>query len=361
LTGTGAVLFGSGDRSAAERAWQELDRLAAESSDPFVSLQALPTRAIRAFIDGDLERVVAQKEMEERLVESLGIEGLSNSLSLLARARALHYLGQATPSLLEDFQGERRVLLACRAFVLSLLNQCEEALTLRARFTGIESDDDPTACMFLGMLLDVSIHCGDKLTAAALTARLSPLANRLDGVVVMSFGRLLGEAATLLDRPDDARGFFEQALVVCARVRCRPELALTRLKFAELLVRCDPADTTRAVELLHLAASEFEAMHMQPSLNKALELRREAELLRPAGRPDRQARRSRPDVDPLTDRERQVATLISQGMSNREIATTLVISESTAEVHVKHVLGKLGLKSRAQVAVWAANRERSSD
>jgi len=42
--------------------------------------------------------------------------------------------------------------------------------------------------------------------------------------------------------------------------------------------------------------------------------------------------------------------------SNREIADTLVISEGIVEVHVKHILSKLGLRSRAHVAAWAPDR-----
>jgi non-specific serine/threonine protein kinase len=56
---------------------------------------------------------------------------------------------------------------------------------------------------------------------------------------------------------------------------------------------------------------------------------------------------------PLTERECEVVVLIAQGRSNREIADALVIAERTAEAHVSHVLTKLGLRSRAQVAVWA--------
>jgi non-specific serine/threonine protein kinase len=55
---------------------------------------------------------------------------------------------------------------------------------------------------------------------------------------------------------------------------------------------------------------------------------------------------------PLSPREREVAMLIARGHSNREIAEQLVIGERTAEAHVTHVLTKLGLRSRAQVAVW---------
>jgi DNA-binding NarL/FixJ family response regulator len=55
----------------------------------------------------------------------------------------------------------------------------------------------------------------------------------------------------------------------------------------------------------------------------------------------------------LTQREREVALLVGQGLSNREIAETLVVSVRTAETHVTHMLAKLGLRSRAQLAVWA--------
>ena len=44
------------------------------------------------------------------------------------------------------------------------------------------------------------------------------------------------------------------------------------------------------------------------------------------------------------------------GRSNRAIADCLVITEGTAEVHVKHIMNKLGLTSRTQVAVWATRR-----
>jgi DNA-binding CsgD family transcriptional regulator len=58
----------------------------------------------------------------------------------------------------------------------------------------------------------------------------------------------------------------------------------------------------------------------------------------------------------LTEREREVATLIAQGKTSREIAQQLVISERTAEGHVNHILGKLGFSSRAQIASWAVEQ-----
>lgn len=66
--------------------------------------------------------------------------------------------------------------------------------------------------------------------------------------------------------------------------------------------------------------------------------------------------RGEQDADVLTPREREVAALLAEGLTNREIAETLVISTQTAETHVKHILTKLGFTSRAQVAAWATAR-----
>jgi DNA-binding CsgD family transcriptional regulator len=54
----------------------------------------------------------------------------------------------------------------------------------------------------------------------------------------------------------------------------------------------------------------------------------------------------------LTTREREVAALVAEGLTNREIAERLVISERTVEGHVERVLGKLEFRSRAQIVVW---------
>jgi DNA-binding CsgD family transcriptional regulator len=58
----------------------------------------------------------------------------------------------------------------------------------------------------------------------------------------------------------------------------------------------------------------------------------------------------------LTPREREVARLVSDGKSNREIAERLVLSERTVENHISNILTKLGFTSRAQVAVWAVEK-----
>ncbi|MFB4278190.1 LuxR C-terminal-related transcriptional regulator [Nonomuraea sp. MTCD27] len=60
----------------------------------------------------------------------------------------------------------------------------------------------------------------------------------------------------------------------------------------------------------------------------------------------------------LTRRESEIAGLVAQGMTNKEIAASLVIAQRTAEGHIEHILAKLGFNSRAQIAVWVGDRAR---
>ncbi len=62
------------------------------------------------------------------------------------------------------------------------------------------------------------------------------------------------------------------------------------------------------------------------------------------------------EPEPLTRREHQIATLVADGLTNRKIAQHLVIAPRTVDTHVEHILGKLGFHTRAQIAVWAAER-----
>ena len=56
---------------------------------------------------------------------------------------------------------------------------------------------------------------------------------------------------------------------------------------------------------------------------------------------------------PLTERETSVLGLVAQGQSNKDIARTLSIGEQTVKTHVAHILGKLGVSSRTQAALYA--------
>ncbi|MEV6105763.1 LuxR C-terminal-related transcriptional regulator [Streptomyces sp. NPDC051940] len=63
-----------------------------------------------------------------------------------------------------------------------------------------------------------------------------------------------------------------------------------------------------------------------------------------------------PRTDALTRREREVAALVAEGLSNRAIAERLVISKRTADAHVEHILAKLGFSSRSEIAALVSGR-----
>jgi DNA-binding NarL/FixJ family response regulator len=62
-------------------------------------------------------------------------------------------------------------------------------------------------------------------------------------------------------------------------------------------------------------------------------------------------------VEPLTEREKDVIRLLGQGLSNKDIGSTLFITERTARTYVSNILGKLGLASRTQAALWAVEHK----
>ena len=75
---------------------------------------------------------------------------------------------------------------------------------------------------------------------------------------------------------------------------------------------------------------------------------------KPPARPRPARRHAAGPAAPLTPRELQVARLVAEGRSNKQIAAELVIAPRTAEGHVERILAKLGFTSRAQAAAWVA-------
>ena len=82
--------------------------------------------------------------------------------------------------------------------------------------------------------------------------------------------RHLGGAAALLGKYDEARNYYNEAIKVCTEMPFRPELALSKLQLAELLLEHYPDEKKEALEHLDFAIKEFREMKMQPSLERAL-------------------------------------------------------------------------------------------
>jgi DNA-binding CsgD family transcriptional regulator len=209
------------------------------------------------------------------------------------------------------------------------------------------SRDDELPIESLCLLLQTAVVLEHRGAAQALVSRLACVAHLSTGdYLAMCIGRHLGDAQVLVGDRAAARAHYARALEATGKIRFRPELALTHLGLAEVLL--EEGDDSEALEHLDLAIPELRDMKMQHGLDRALK------LLQGVGP---QAPATDANVSHvLTLREREVARLLASGCSNREIADALIISEGTVEVHVKHILSKLGFRSRAQVAAWAANQ-----
>ena len=86
-------------------------------------------------------------------------------------------------------------------------------------------------------------------------------------VVIITVDQLRAE---YLERYDEACQHYQEAIRVCTEMKFRPELALTRLQLAELLLEHYPDKKKEALEHLDFAIKEFREMKMQPSLERAL-------------------------------------------------------------------------------------------
>jgi predicted ATPase/DNA-binding CsgD family transcriptional regulator len=103
---------------------------------------------------------------------------------------------------------------------------------------------------------------------------------------------------------------------------------------------------------LRAAWSEGRAMPLEQAVEEALAGGARRSRIEPGRRDDAEA------ADALTPREREVAALVAQGLTNRQIAEALVIAKQTADRHVSNILAKLGFASRAQVGAWLVAQER---
>jgi len=106
------------------------------------------------------------------------------------------------------------------------------------------------------------------------------------------------------------------------------------------------------------AEAEGQAMAFEEAVEYALAITARKHAEPPAsaashtsGAGGRQA--AHPELAGLTPRERDVARLVVGGVTNRQIAVDLVLSERTVDSHVRNIMGKLEVNSRAQIAAWA--------
>jgi DNA-binding CsgD family transcriptional regulator/tetratricopeptide (TPR) repeat protein len=193
----------------------------------------------------------------------------------------------------------------------------------------------------------VSIELGRRDELAVIVDRLLPFCGEhASGEAAAYLGPVqltLGRAAAALGRVDDAIEHLTAADEQAGRAGAAGFVAEARYHLALALVaRHGPGDDVRA------GAAARDADRLARGLGMAAYTPRTAALVA-------QLDAGRRAV--LSGREAEVAALVAEGLTNREIGERLFISQRTAENHVKHILTKLGFTTRSQIAAWSSRRQ----
>ena len=207
---------------------------------------------------------------------------------------------------------------------------------------------DPTsvaAAPLWASLVDAHIAAGDHDEAAAAVDRLVDCANRhprsyLQATAAMARGRLC-----LADTTGDPCGCLREALSGFAKARAPMELAQAHFELARALA------AEHSEGALAEARAALEGFERLPAERQADAV---SALMRSLGSRERSTQRT---SGVLTKRESEVLVLLGHGLTNPEIADRLYISRKTVEHHVSRLLAKLGLRSRAEAAVYATRAE----
>jgi predicted ATPase/DNA-binding CsgD family transcriptional regulator len=181
--------------------------------------------------------------------------------------------------------------------------------------------------------------------------------NWLGGMVYYygSIYLLHGEILRHLDQPEQAQAVMQSALDLYREQgvqmgQWRIHLALGKLYQAA-------SDLEQAGAAFRAARAQIDKLATTLNDDELREnFNRRAFAMIPEIKPLTPRQAAKQEFGGLTRRERQVAAVVAQGLSNQEIADELVVSIKTVEAHVSHILSKLGFSSRAQIAAWAVDK-----
>jgi DNA-binding NarL/FixJ family response regulator len=200
---------------------------------------------------------------------------------------------------------------------------------------------------FLELLTRCGLAVGDREMAVAATARLRKQADE-HGLGLTNLMAHRAEAHVALDegRAEDAVVAARAAVSTAEQIEARTHGAVSKALLGQALVAVGGRD--QAIEQLEAAADEFEALGAVRYRDQV-----EAELRRLGHTTTH--RRSTPGQDTLglaslTGRELEVAELVLDRRTNRQIAEELFLSTKTVETHLRNIFNKLGVSSRVQVA-----------
>ena len=209
---------------------------------------------------------------------------------------------------------------------------------------GVQEDDAPFSAIVLHDLVEAAARCGETRLAEAALGRLAERAAAAG--TPRAFG-LLARSKALLAGDDDAEHLYTEAIAHLEQCLARPQLARAYLVYGEWLRRQHRRRDAR--QQLRTAHEMFTSMGAEAFAERA-----RVELLATG---ERARSRTVPAAEEFTPQEAQIARLVSEGQSNRDIAAQLFLSPSTVDYHLRKVFRKTGVTSRTQLArVMAADR-----
>ncbi len=354
------VAFERGDLAAVGRELEPLGHCVAEQRTPVARWHLLQARAVLAQALG---RFADARLLADRAVAALPPSATGRESAQINRAALLSLVGLHTGEAADftalrdygpghdggdalDFPLEGVIFSIAAAFFLAHEGQPAQAATVYRRLgppaTWRPTPHATTSCFALGIGTAIALDASDDV--AVLRGRLARYRGRhvADGAGAVAYNGpvelYLGSAEAHLGLLDDAVTDLEAASRACTANGAAGFDVQSRFELASVLMRrARPGDLVRARAMSVAVIEQASALGMAPWAERGRRL---------VDRLDDER------GNPLTPREREVAVLVGEGLTNRQIAARLYLSERTAQNHVQHILTKLDLPNRGQIAVW---------
>lgn len=210
----------------------------------------------------------------------------------------------------------------------------------------LTSECTPINAAHWALLAEIAVTTDDIATASDAESHLNQLAQQCELPSIHAYSEYAsGLVHEAVGKTDEALAAYDQALKHFSEAALPLEAARTRLSIAHLTATIDPQTAANEAQT---ALGVFETMAAQ------FEADQTANLLRQLGQPGRRSPRT---LGPLTKRENEVLRLVSEGLTNDEIAARLFLSKRTVEHHVSSIFRKLGVSSRAEAIAVALRGE----
>ena len=349
LTNLGIATFHLGDDDGFRRLFSRMLTQARNDGAIGLVLFALPRLALADLSGGNWTGAVSHATEAVELARDTGQHGLA-AMPLAQLALVAAWRGDPTYNGVSAELDQ--VTAGPPAGILGVLMQdtrrwaqgCHAALTGEpaAALHHFEQMTQPTLSRLAGYdRLDIAVRTGRHDIARRCLTELEEFADIADtphARRVVAYGRALLAAQS--DSPRTAEEFFAEALGT-EPGRDRPfEMARTHLAYGEFLRRSRRRVDAR--DHLRAALQIFQDLGAEPWLRRAQsELRASGETAR---------KRVASTSAALTAQERQIASSVAQGLSNREVAAELFLSPRTIDFHLRNVFAKTGITSRSELA-----------